>query len=90
MITVARVKPCLRRAFIYRLLPFTHSSNRILALSLLTASFRAVKVLLLRGADVDVLNKAGRRSTGKLASENGHVEVANFISDFKANPKILE
>jgi len=44
-----------------------------------------VKLLLRQGADVDVLNKAGR-SAAELASENGQVEVAKFISEYKANP----
>jgi ankyrin repeat protein len=43
-----------------------------------------LKLLLWRGADVDVLNKAGR-SAAELASENGQAEVANFISEYKAN-----
>jgi ankyrin repeat protein len=40
--------------------------------------------LLLRGADIDVLNKAGG-SAAELASENGQAEVANFITEYKAN-----
>jgi len=43
-----------------------------------------VKLLLQQGADVDVLNKAGR-SAAELASENGQAEVAKFISEYKAN-----
>ena len=46
---------------------------------------RVVKLLLRQGADVDVLNKAGR-SAGELASENGQAEVAKFISEYRANP----
>jgi ankyrin repeat protein len=44
-----------------------------------------VKLLLRRGADVDVLNTAGR-SAAEFASENGQAEVAKFISEYKANP----
>jgi ankyrin repeat protein len=43
-----------------------------------------VKLLLRRGADVDVVSKAGR-SAGELASENGQAEVAKFISEYRAN-----
>jgi ankyrin repeat protein len=43
-----------------------------------------VKLLLRRGADVDVLNKAGS-SPAELALENGQAEVAEFISEYKAN-----
>jgi ankyrin repeat protein len=43
-----------------------------------------VKLLLRQGADVDVLNKAGR-SAAELASENGQAEVVNFISEYKSN-----
>jgi ankyrin repeat protein len=43
-----------------------------------------VKLLLQRGAGVDVLNKAGR-SAAELALENGQAEVAEFISEYKAN-----
>ena len=43
-----------------------------------------VKLLLRRGADIDVLDKAGR-SAAELASENGQAEVAKFISEYKAN-----
>ena len=45
---------------------------------------KVVKLLLRQGADVDVLNKAGR-SAAELASENGQAEVAKFISEYKAN-----
>jgi len=38
--------------------------------------------LLRRGADVVVLNKAGR-SAAELASKNGHADVAKFISEYK-------
>jgi hypothetical protein len=41
--------------------------------------------LLQRGADVDVLNDADR-SAAEVVSENGHTEVANFISEYKVNP----
>jgi len=44
-----------------------------------------VKLLLRRGADVDVLNKANR-TAAELASDNGQAEVAKFISEYKANP----
>ena len=43
-----------------------------------------VKLLLLQGADVDVLNKA-KRPAAELASENGQAEVAEFITKYKAN-----
>jgi ankyrin repeat protein len=43
-----------------------------------------VKLLLRPGADVDVLNKAGR-SAAELASESGQAEVAKCISEYKAN-----
>jgi len=43
-----------------------------------------VKLLLRRGADVDMLNKAGR-TAAELASENGQAEVAKFIPEYKAN-----
>jgi ankyrin repeat protein len=45
---------------------------------------RVVKLLPRLGADVNVVNKAGR-SAGELASENGQSEVAKFISKYKAN-----
>jgi ankyrin repeat protein len=40
--------------------------------------------LLRRGADVDVVNKAGR-SAAELASKNGQADVAKFICEYKAN-----
>ena len=40
-----------------------------------------VKLLLRRGADVDVLNNVGR-SAAELALENGQAEVAGFISEY--------
>jgi ankyrin repeat protein len=46
--------------------------------------FGVVKLLLRRGADADVLDKAGR-SAAKLASENGQAEVAKLISEYKSN-----
>ena len=50
----------------------------------LRGDLRVVKLLLRRGADVNVVNKAGR-SAGELASENGQAEVAKFISKYKEN-----
>ena len=44
-----------------------------------------VKLLLRRGADVDVLDKDGR-SAAELASGNDQADVAKFISEYKANP----
>jgi ankyrin repeat protein len=43
-----------------------------------------VKLLLWRGADVDVLNKAGR-SAAELAGKNGQAEVAKFVSEYEEN-----
>jgi len=43
-----------------------------------------LKLLIRRGANVDVFNKANKTSA-ELASENGQAEVSNFISEYKAN-----
>jgi ankyrin repeat protein len=46
-----------------------------------------VKLLLRRGADVDILNKANK-TAAELASENGKAEVARFIAEYKADANI--
>ncbi len=46
-----------------------------------------VKLLLLRGADVEVLNRANK-SAVELASENNKSEVAKFIAEYKADANV--
>ena len=46
-----------------------------------------VKLLLRRGADVYMLNKASK-CAAELASENGQAEVEEFISEYKENANI--
>jgi serine/threonine-protein phosphatase 6 regulatory ankyrin repeat subunit B len=46
-------------------------------------------MLLRRGADVDVLNKANK-TAAELASENGHAEVAKIIAEYKADGNIRD
>ena len=47
----------------------------------------AVKRLLRRGADVDVVNKANN-AAAESASENDKVEVAKFISEYTEDANI--
>ena len=49
-----------------------------------TWASRSCKAVASAGADVDVVNEAGR-SAAELVSENGQAELANFISEYKAN-----
>ena len=46
-----------------------------------------VQLLLRRGADVDVLNKANK-TAAELASENDKPKVAKFIAEYKADAKL--
>ena len=46
-----------------------------------------MKLLLKRGADVNVLNKANE-TADKLASENGQAKVARLIAEYKADADI--